>query len=252
MSYLPVLFGYHASNVGNSHVPISLCRHWNDSGKKALLTVPSKDDAISYPWIRSAMNPLVKAIIHKFGDNSHSRPMAEKLFRKNAPERAPVYLWAGLSAEVFEHFSREGSIIIMERINCHRATSCRILSEVSASLGMNLPLTFRDEDIAEENRKLALADSIFCPSPMVERSMLENGVPANKLLPTSYGWEPERFATVSEPRKVNSRPVFLFAGTLCIRKGVPLLLEAWKRADIDGELILCGRLHDEIRKDFPR
>ncbi|MEO6118553.1 MAG: glycosyltransferase family 4 protein, partial [Methylotenera sp.] len=87
-------------------------------------------------------------------------------------------------------------------------------------------------------------------SPMVRNSMLENGVPVEKLLSTSYGWEPERFKFTSLARHKNLKQVFLFVGTLCLRKGVPLLLEAWKRAGIDGELLLCGAVDEDIQSGF--
>ena len=100
-----------------------------------------------------------------------------------------------------------------------------------------------------EDKKLALADGIFCPSPMVFKSMIENGIPQNKLLPTSYGWAPQRFPNLNAEPRENSKPTFLFVGTLCVRKGVPLLLEAWSEADIEGELIFCGAM-DQTIKNF--
>lgn len=250
MANLPILFGYHASNIGNSHVPLSFCRYWNESNREALLTVPSADNTLAYPWLEPAMKGMKKALIYKAGSKEQPRAFAETLFFKKSKLSSPVYLWAGLSLDIFERFSKQGTMIIVERINCHRSTSRRIVKKSGALFGITLADSITEAQIDEENRKLAIADTIFCPSPMVKASMLENNIPEHKLLSSSYGWDPERFPSAASPRLKNPKPVFLFTGTLCIRKGIPLLLKAWKRADINGELLLCGTLDNQIQTLF--
>jgi glycosyltransferase involved in cell wall biosynthesis len=246
MKHLPVLFGYHASNLGNSHVPLSLCRYWNESGRPSTLTVPSCEESLAAPWLKPAMTGIRKSLIYRLGSSSRPRMMAEETFFRTQASASPVYLWAGLSLDIFERFSAMGAKIIIERINCHRGSARAILRKAAEFWNTTPTDTISDEQIAEENRKLLLADSIFCPSPMVRKSMLDNGAPAEKLLDSSYGWEPERFPSVAEAPPQNPRPLFLFAGTLCLRKGVLLLLEAWKRARVDGELVLCGGIDPAI------
>lgn len=250
MTYLPILFGYHASNLGNSHVPLSLSRCWDESGRMVKLTVPSTDKNINYPWLHPAMTGLKKSLVYRLGTKDLPRYLTEKKFFESEMSAPLVYLWAGLSLEIFERFHKNGTKIIIERINCHRATSRRILKSTEQIWGIKPETIISDDDIAAENRKLELADAIFCPSPMVRNSMLENGVTAEKLLLTSYGWAPERFTSIPLVRQENPKPVFLFVGTLCLRKGIPQLLEAWKLADIDGELLLCGEVNNEIQFNF--
>lgn len=247
MGYLPILFGYHASNLGNSHVPLSLCRFWNESGRNSTLTVASVDDTISYPWLNPALRGIRKSLVYKLGNQDQPKHMTEDFFFRTEGSTSPVYLWAGLSAEIFESFGNRGAKIILERINCHRATSRKILQHACDYLKIPLTETFNDSQIETENRKLALADAIFCPSPMVRKSMIDNGVPEEKLLSSSYGWAPERFPSIADPRPDNPEPVFLFTGTLCMRKGILLLLEAWKRAGISGKLILCGSIYHDVQ-----
>jgi len=251
MSLLPVLFGYHASNLGNSHVPLSLCRYWHESGRAVRLTVPSTENSIHYPWLIAVMSGLQKKAVYRFGSSQQPRNMTEKLFLKNEGDAPYVYLWAALSPEIFEAFHQRGSKIIIERINCHRRTSRSIIEHASEQWNIEVENTITEHSIAEEERKLAMADSVFCPSPMVHRSMTENGIAEDKLLKTSYGWSPERFPEANSPASVHSKPVFFFAGTLCLRKGVPLLLEAWHRANLDAELVLCGGISPEIQDHCP-
>ena len=251
MSHLPVLFGYHASNLGNSHVPLSLCRFWYESGRAVRLTVPSTDSAINYPWLIPVMSGFKKSFVYRFGNSQQPRRLTEELFLKTEGNAPYVYLWAALSPEIFEEFHQRGSKIIIERINCHRRTSRKILQQAIEQWNIPVENTISEKSIAEEDRKLALADSVFCPSPMVKLSLKESGVDENKFLSTSYGWAPERFPHANSPATVNPKPVFFFAGTLCLRKGVPLLLEAWRRANLNAELVLCGNIAPEIRDHCP-
>ena len=250
MNYLPILFGYHASNLGNSHVPLSLCQYWYKSGRAVKLIVPSAEDDISYPWLQPAITGLKKSLIYKLNVKDQPKGLTEKQFIHSEMAATVVYLWAGLSLEIFEYFHEHGAKIIIERINCHRATSRRILKEAEKMWGIKPGKVISDDEISGENRKLEIADAIFCPSPMVRNSMIENGVPAEKLLSSSYGWEPQRFSNISALREEKSKLTFLFVGNLCLRKGVPLLLEAWKRANIDAELLLCGGIDEEIQSNF--
>jgi glycosyltransferase involved in cell wall biosynthesis len=244
---LPVLFGYHASNLGNSHVALSLCRYWQASGKAVQLTVPSADSHLLAPWLKVVMGKVKRNIVYRLASESKPRELTEKSFLKNVPGSSAAFLWAGLSLDIFRKIKDLDIPVIVERINCHQATARRILAPAydAWNIPWNDPIS--DERITEENEKLSIADSIFCPSPMVEKSMIENGISKGKLISTSYGWAPERFTMPSSSSTGNSRPVFLFVGTLCLRKGIPLLLEAWRKADIDGELLLCGGIAPEIK-----
>ncbi len=251
MSHLPVLFGYPASDLGNSHVPLSLCKYWHESGKAVKLIVPSTEYYINYPWLIPVMSNIKKRLVYRFGSSQQPRNITEQFFLKTEGDAPYVYLWAALSPEIFEAFHRRGSKIIIERINCHRRTSRNILQRASEQWNIEVENTITEQAIAEEERKLALADSVFCPSPMVRHSMADNGVFENKLLSTSYGWAPERFPHANSPATVKPKPVFFFAGTLCLRKGVPLLLEAWNRANLNAELVLCGSISPEIQDHCP-
>ncbi|WP_449258691.1 glycosyltransferase family 4 protein [Chlorobium limicola] len=247
MKNLPILFGYHASNIGNSHIPMSLCRFWNESGRPATLTVPGTEPEFARPWLYPVTSGLAKTALYRLTNPAQSRTLAEAVFLRREGASSPVYLWAGLSLDIFRRFKEKGASIIVERINCHRATSRKILMHATGHWNMPFKEPFNQQEIDDENRKLNIADAIFCPSPMVTASMLENGIPENKLLPSSYGWAPERFPSVLLQKPENPKPVFLFAGTICLRKGIPLLLEAWKRASLDAELLLCGRIDEPMR-----
>jgi glycosyltransferase involved in cell wall biosynthesis len=250
MRYLPVLFGFHASNLGNSHVPLSLCRWWNETGLSSRLYVPSLDEAHRSSWVVPAVSGIRKKLMYRFGGKKSPQKAVVRLFEQKEGGAEIVYLWAALPVEVFHFFKERGAQIIIERINCHRKSSRKILRTAYEHLGLPYSCAISDTDIGQEMEKLSVSDAVFCPSPMVRRTMLENIVPEEKLLLTSYGWDPARFPECDRRQPEKRRPTFLFVGTLCVRKGVPLLLKAWQDAKIDGELILCGGMDDEIRQHF--
>ncbi len=250
MKTLPLLFGYDLSGVGNSHVPLSLCRHWNESGFGSRLYAPSSTLASGEPWVRTAMGPLKRAAVYRLTPMHFPGLLTERFFSKREKKSAHVYLWAGLSLGVFERFKAEGARIVMERINCHQAAAKRILDRAHKEAGFPANHGITDESMEAERRKLALADAVFCPSPMVRESMVENGVPEEKLLSTSYGWDPSRFPRLDATTRNNEKPTFLFVGRLCVRKGVPLLLEAWEEAGVDARLILCGEMDASISSRY--
>ena len=60
---------------------------------------------------------------------------------------------------------------------------------------------------------------------------------------------PERFTPGAQPSIFRA----IFAGALIQRKGVHWLLEAWHRLALkDAELVLVGRVHDEIKPFLDR
>ncbi len=91
-----------------------------------------------------------------------------------------------------------------------------------------------------EEAEHRLADRIVVPSSFACETLIENGVPAHKITVIPFGVDLSTFRPA--PRPDTSRPVrFIFLGALGVRKGVPLLFEAWRSlASLGAELWLAG------------
>jgi glycosyltransferase involved in cell wall biosynthesis len=90
----------------------------------------------------------------------------------------------------------------------------------------------------------ALADLILVLSQKAAETFRTAGIPEEKLFMLPRGTDTERFTPGAPPSKFCA----LFVGALIRRKGVHWLLEAWHRLALkDGELVLVGAVHDEIK-----
>jgi glycosyltransferase involved in cell wall biosynthesis len=95
------------------------------------------------------------------------------------------------------------------------------------------------EIVAVEREEHALADVIVVPSDFVKQTLVEEGVDESKIRIIPFGTD---LALFNPPEKRDGKPVvFLFVGGLTARKGVPVLLAAWRQLALpDAELWLAG------------
>lgn len=84
------------------------------------------------------------------------------------------------------------------------------------------------------------ATKIVVASSFTKESLVENGVSGEKIILNPYGVDLTRFSSKHQERR--SGPFrFLFAGLVCARKGIPLLLQAWKKLrPKEAELWIVG------------
>ncbi|MGY4286401.1 glycosyltransferase involved in cell wall biosynthesis [Bradyrhizobium sp. LM2.7] len=165
-------------------------------------------------------------------------------------QRLAAYLWPGASLETIRELKRREVTIFREQFNCHTATAKRILDNAYERLGIMPAHTITGEMIEAERRALEAVDYVFCPSPLVETSLLENGVPSRRLLRATYGWDPDRLSG-SHRRLARAKGITaVFVGRICVRKGAHLLLEYWVRSGIEGRLVLAGEMEPIIEKRY--
>jgi glycosyltransferase involved in cell wall biosynthesis len=239
---------YHNSGGWNPHPCLSLCEHMRSERLAVELHVPSSDPAGRRAFTRDAVPPWLKCVVYRLHSDLFLRRMLRRRFRQALAQADLVYLWAAIPEEFYEDTRAAGLPLCVERINCHRATAWPILEEAYRRAGLAPSHGITRASLAEERRKLAVADWIFAPSPLVERSLVAAGVPAAKILPTSYGCPLERIQAARPARPADAPFTVLFVGHDMIRKGAHLLLDAWAAAGIDGRLELCGQVPAALRQ----
>jgi glycosyltransferase involved in cell wall biosynthesis len=131
---------------------------------------------------------------------------------------------------------------ILERTITHHIHTRKIYAQ---SLSMypdwseELSFTVTDEHLRIENLELEVADYVTVGSEFVKNSLIESGVNPGKIYINPYGINVDFF----EPKKPRTpNPLrFLFFGTISARKGIPTLLNAWKKlAPHNAVLTLAG------------
>jgi len=169
------------------------------------------------------------------------RERTSACFLRDAARRPGVaILWPGAVNDVARTLRRQNLPFVMEMINCHQGTARRILDDAFARVGLppEHGLTQRAADTEQELYELA--DAVFSPSPMTRLSLLEHGIPENKIIDTAFGWSPQHNAPATAIRRTGPFTA-ISAGTVCIRKGAHLLAAAWRDAALpDARLQFAG------------
>jgi len=242
-AYFPV----HCESNGLSHRCLSICEHVRGPELQLELHVPSADGRDRRPFLREALPGLFQRLVGPLDRQGKlAGGLQRRRFRRGLSRADLAYLWSGTPGWVYDDARRAGIPICVECTSCHGATSRRVLDEAYRRAGLAPGHGITDERLAEERRTLALADWIFAPSPVVRRSLLEEGVPEERILPASYGWSPERIERASRTRPSSAPAVFLFVGVASIRKGTHLLLDAWRASATEGRLDLVGSVAPEL------
>ncbi|HEY0404986.1 MAG TPA: glycosyltransferase family 4 protein [Pyrinomonadaceae bacterium] len=128
---------------------------------------------------------------------------------------------------------------IMERV-------ARIFPDWQEEIEARLP-----EVLACEQREHQLATRIIAASSFSKQTLIAQGVAADKITVNPYGVDLELFYPPPTPRA--RQPVrFLFVGSISARKGVPLLVEAWRKMKLENaELWFVGPASERERALIP-
>lgn len=95
--------------------------------------------------------------------------------------------------------------------------------------------------------EVSLADSAICASSFTKRGLLKQGLTEEQISIAPYGGPAVERFTVQRQESTCS---FLFAGQGVARKGLHLLIEAWRQAKLQNSTltIIAGRMDPEIQE----
>jgi glycosyltransferase involved in cell wall biosynthesis len=209
-------------------------------------------------WKRAYHRPALPSLVYR-GLCKAGVPMAwqirwvaERAIR-NIKSGEIAYIWPSYTEAAIHGAKRRGAVVIAERINCMDPMCKATLERAFARTGRPLPADACLPEAMERERVLMSAcDFVTAPGPFVTQSLLDSGIPAARIIETSYGWSPSRLAGAVDLQRPQRPPVFLFVGYGIFRKGLDLLLEAWEKANIEGRLVIAGKIEDDIRAGWAR
>jgi glycosyltransferase involved in cell wall biosynthesis len=96
------------------------------------------------------------------------------------------------------------------------------------------------------------ADLLVAASSFARDTLIANGVAESKIRVNPYGVDLERFHPAQQSANPSPQLRFLSVGGINPRKGVPILLSAWKKLQpTDAELWLIGDVSENVRSLIP-
>lgn len=232
-----------------SYIAGSMYGAFTRRGADAQLWVPASDREARRPYIREGVPmPLRRAAYRLLGEPAVRRLAEERFLRALRPGDV-AHIWPGFSPDKFQRVKDRGAILAYESINCATSMTKEILDREAAAIGR--PTNgITPAGIADERRQHEAADFIFAPSDLVRTSLLADGVPDEKIIPCSFGWERSRIRPGDDgPASGPDEGLrVLFVGRGCFRKGLHRLVEAWKRSGVKGKLLVAGAIDPIVRE----
>jgi glycosyltransferase involved in cell wall biosynthesis len=233
--------------LGFVQICVSILEHFPNDVLSPTIVLPRAFRAIS------ASVDVKQAIPYPIPYRRVSRiaiPAVSYYFRRSLaaanPRKTVAYFWPTPPLSLVRFARQRGFLTVREMINTCTGTAKVILDDAYDRLGLQPSHKITDDVVKREREELQLHDFIFSPNANVEASLVETGVDRGKILRSTYGWLPSRFASSvgTEDRKGFRA---LFVGAICVRKGIPQLLAAWKKSGVVGELLLAGDVEASLK-----
>jgi glycosyltransferase involved in cell wall biosynthesis len=152
-----------------------------------------------------------------------------------------VVAWSGMALHTLRRARALGARTVVERGSAHIEAQRDLLEEERRRFALPPAAAVDPWAIEKELREYEEADAIAIPSSFVRRTFVARGVPERKLIQVPYGVDLRAFRPGTR-----TLPGFraIYAGALSLRKGIPDLLEAARRASV--ELWLVGPRSSEV------
>lgn len=151
-----------------------------------------------------------------------------------------VHGWSHQCLHTLRRAKKSGAVAFLERPSPHDRIQLQLMMEEEQRFNHQRRDPSRRLGLRRGLAEYDVADFITVPSQFAYDSMLAYGIGEDKLILNPYGVDIDYF----KPRPQGDK-VFrvLFVGKVGLLKGVPYLLQAWKRAHLPGaELVLAGRV----------
>ena len=197
----------------------------------------------------------VRRLAGMFGNNQAvdllvSRNFAKRLAKHSFRETDILVGWSSATLEAIKPARQQGARVILERGSSHIVHQTEVLKSVYAKAGQVFNGT-SSELIDRECAEYELADTICVPSHFAAKTFAQQGVPEEKIRINPYGVDLTGFSPTD--RRNRPRPLkILFVGRVGYRKGVPLLLEAFRKIRADAQLHLVGPVESDFKSELQR
>jgi alpha-maltose-1-phosphate synthase len=168
----------------------------------------------------------------------------DRFVEANLPECDLFHALSGFALRSAKRAKKRGAKYICDRGSSHIRFQDQVLLEEYDRQG--LPCSGIDPRVIEaEEAEYDLADAITVPSTFARDTFIGAGVRSQKVKALPYGVDLGRYHAVSAPPPNEFR--ILFAGTICVRKGIRYLLDAYEKLVHPGKkLFFAGAVEPRL------
>jgi len=156
--------------------------------------------------------------------------------------------WLGNCTRSLRVAKKKGIVTVIESGSTHPRWQHEMLKEEywkTCRRRLSLP-GYRKRYLRQVMKDISVCDHIAIPSKIVEKSFVANGISKDRLIRVPYGVNLTHFKQV---KKKDSVFRVIFCGSLCVRKGLHYLIQAFNELDLPySELMLIGHMDDDIAK----
>lgn len=218
--------------------PKWMTRRWGVPDEKVELLVANGVLGRMTRWIPDSWSPAFKSRVVERVHDLFSRRLAGYV-----PPDSDIFI--GLSSfclQAIECAKGYGQITIVDHGSLHQRTERRLLEEEGRLHSLSMESDLAPEWIIEkEDLEFHAADRVMVLSWAAKRSLIEEGIGAEKIFVNPCGVELSQFT----PPEKNEDGVFriIYCGNISPRKGVHYLLQAFSELKLDNaELWLIGSM----------
>jgi len=212
------------------------------------------------PKVQGRVREVCRLLMRELGLSSDyqgnrwlMRTMARECHRSRV---TAVHAYEDCSLWQFMEAKRLGKACVYDMPTCYYPAWEKAQAELRRTYSgwapSNGPSAANDTRLEQKRREMVLADLTLVASRYVEGTIREF-YPHKEIARVPYGVDVEFWTP--EPTNKPAGPLrFIYAGQVSLRKGVPLLIEAWSKAELrDAELALVGSwaLADSKRRALP-
>ena len=223
-----------------------ICAHWPSQGLPVRIHAPARLRADPAGIMAPALPQFLPVRLRR---RLAAIARVESALKRRCMARAVAavrpgdlcYCWPGTPIDAIAAARARGGRIVLEFVNTHVAYAKTLLDAECDRIGLPRYGHFTAASLQYEAERIALADLIIAPGPFVAQSIRETAPEVPQIVRASYGSFLPRDLPPRPALPPNDRPLrFLFVGTVGVRKGAHILLEAWRRAALPAELWIAG------------
>jgi glycosyltransferase involved in cell wall biosynthesis len=157
-----------------------------------------------------------------------------------------VYAWQSTALRTIRAAHRHGVPAVLEAASAHVLTQVDLLRQEQQRYGAALDRVVRSPRVIDRTlAEYEEADHIIANSEFARASFVSHGIPASKVTAVRYAIDAREIGADPPPRE-HGVPRILFVGGLTLRKGIPYLLDAFRRIDAAATLRLVGAPHPAL------